>query len=129
MHQEKQLAIFLANRPGTLAQVCAALAEKDVNILALTVSDTIDHAVVRMVVDRPMEATHLLGEAGMLVVESDVVVVDVENRPGALAELALKCADAGLNIEYAYCTAHSDQDKSMFVLRTRDIEKATTALK
>jgi len=128
MRQEKQLSIFLENKPGTLAEMCRALAEKDINVRALTVSDTVDHAVVRIVVDRPEEAVHLLGDAGMLVIENDVVVVDVENRPGALAELAQKCAEAELNIEYAYCTADADQDKGMFVLRTRDLEKAARAL-
>ena len=128
MRVEKQLAVFMANKPGALAKMCETLAQEDVNIHALTVSDTVDHAVVRIVVDKPTEAVHLLGDAGVLVVESDVVVVDVQNRPGALAEVARRCADADLNIEYAYCTAWPDQEKGMFVLRTHEPEKALRLL-
>jgi len=128
MHVDKQLAVFLENRPGTLAKLCEALAERQINVLALTVSDTVDHAVVRLVVDRPSEALHTLGEAGMLVVESDVLVVTVPNRPGALASVACRLADGDLNIEYAYCTAGTDQQSGMLVLRTDEPLRAMELL-
>ena len=82
MEVTKQIAIFLDNKPGTLAELCAVLADHEINILAMTVSDTVDHAVVRMVVDKPQEAIHRLGDAGMLVVERDVLVVEIDNKPG-----------------------------------------------
>jgi hypothetical protein len=128
MRVDKQLAIFLENKPGTLAKVCAALAEKNISLLALTVSDTVDHAVVRIVVDRPDEAIHVLGSNAVLVVESDVLVVEVPNRPGALAEIAGQLAENNVNIEYAYCTAAPDQPKGMLVLRTHDPKRAMKAL-
>ena len=128
MRVVKQLAVFLENKPGTLAEMCDALAEKDINIMALTVSDTIDHGVVRMVVDKPDKATHLLGEGSMMVVESEVVAVEVENRPGSLAELARKCAAADVNIEYAYCTTGKSETRAALYFRTRDPQKAVEAL-
>ncbi|MHC4481514.1 MAG: ACT domain-containing protein, partial [Planctomycetota bacterium] len=64
MRQDMQLAVFLENRPGTLAKMCQALAQEGINLLALTVSDNVDHAVVRLVVDKPQEALHLLGSSG-----------------------------------------------------------------
>src|SRR6266849_6110814 len=66
-----QLAVFLENRPGTLARVCEALAKAGINIHALTVSDTVDHSVVRMIVSDPTKALMLLGERGVLAFEND----------------------------------------------------------
>ncbi len=128
MRVDKQLAVFLENKPGNLARMCEALAQKEINLLALSVSDTVDHAVVRIVVDKPTEALHVLGSAGMLVVESDVLVVEVPNRPGALAEVARRLADSDVNIEYAYCTTAEGQPSGTLVLRTRDPERATEVL-
>jgi hypothetical protein len=128
MHVDKQLAIFLENRPGALAAMCETLAEAGINLLALTVSDTVDHAVVRIVTDKPNEALHLLGDAGMLVVESEVLVVEVDNRPGTLGQVARKLAQSKLNIEYAYCTTMPDAERGMLVLRIRDPQKAMQVL-
>jgi len=128
MHVDKQLAIFLENRPGALAAMCETLAEADVNLLALTVSDTVDHAVIRLVTDKPEEALHLLGEAGMLVVESDVLVVEVVNQPGTLGQVARKLAQHNINIEYAYCTTMPDAECGALVLRVRDPQKALQVL-
>ncbi len=124
----KQLSIFLANRPGTLASVCESLREKEVNILAMTVSDTVDHAVVRMIVDKPGPAVHQLEGQGLLVVENDVLVVRLENKPGALAELAGQLAEHEVNIEYAYCTGMPSQQKGLMVFRTADPERARELL-
>ncbi|MFB6354973.1 MAG: ACT domain-containing protein [bacterium] len=124
----KQISIFLANRPGTLADVCEELDDQNINILAMTVSDTVDHAVVRMLVDKPGEAVHRLEDQGLLVVENDVLTVDLKNRPGALAGMARDLADNGINIEYAYCTASPAQQKGMMIIRMSDPEEARELL-
>lgn len=128
MRVGKQLSVFLENKPGTLARMCEALGEAGVDLIALTVSDTVDHAVVRMVADKPDEALHVLGNAGMLVVESDVVLLHVPNEPGAVGKVAAKLADGGVNIEYAYCTAAPGQPQGTVIIRTRDPERAVEAL-
>src|SRR4051812_15476005 len=97
-----QLSLFLENKPGTLASVCKTLGEAGVNIHALTVSDTVDHAVVRMVVSDPNKAIHLFGEHGTLVIENDVLMIEGENKPGALVDIAARLGKAKVNIEYAY---------------------------
>ncbi len=125
----KQLSIFLANRPGTLAEVCEQLEEESINILAMTVSDTVDHAVVRLLVDKPGEAIHRLEEKGLLVVENDVLAIRLENKPGALAEIARSLADNDINIEYAYCTGTPAQTEGLMVLRTSRPEEALDLLK
>ena len=77
-----QLAVFLANRPGALARVCEALAKAGININALATSDTVDHTVVRMVVSDPTRALMLLGEAGALALEAEVLMIETASQPG-----------------------------------------------
>lgn len=124
----KQISIFLENKPGTLADVTSGLQKESINILAMTVSDTVDHAVVRMLVDKPGEAIHRLEEQNLLVVENDVLTVDLENKPGALAELASQLAEHDINIEYAYCTASPAQQKGMMIIRLSNPQEALELL-
>ncbi len=124
----KQISIFLANKPGTLADVCEDLHEENINILAMTVSDTVDHAVVRMLVDKPGAAVHLLENNGLLVVENDILAVDLENKPGALAEVARQLSDNDINIEYAYCTGTPAQKQGLMVVRTARPDEALSLL-
>jgi hypothetical protein len=128
MKSATQLAVFLANRPGALARVCNALAKAEINIHALATSDTVDHSVVRMVVSDPTKALMLLGEAGVLALESDVLMIETENEPGVLGEIAEKLAEADVNIEYAYLAAGPKAEKGLIVLRPSDVEKARRAL-
>jgi len=128
MEITKQLAVFLDNRPGTLARVCDALAESKVNILALTTSDTVDHSVVRMVVDDSQTAVWLLEEHGAMVVEDDVVLVEGNNKSGSLADIARTLRDAKVNIEYLYCATPPTSRKGLLVLRVDDPAKALKAL-
>ena len=124
-----QLAVFLANRPGALARVCEALAHAEINIHALATSDTVDHSVVRMVVSDPTKALMLLGEAGVLALESDVLTIETENKPGVLATIAERLAKAEVNIEYAYLAAGPKAAKGLIILRPSDVEKAQSALR
>jgi len=128
MQITKQLAIFLENRPGTLARVCDALAEHKINIYAITVSDTIDHSVIRLVVSDPRRALLLFEEHGTLVVEDDVLMVDGDNKPGSLARICHKLADARINIEYCYSATSPDSRKGLLILRVSDPRKGLKAL-
>lgn len=128
MQLAKQLAIFLENKPGTLARVCDALAAAKINIYALTVSDTVDHAVIRLVVSDPSRALHLFEQHGTLVVEDDVVLIEADNKPGALGRICHKLAAAKVNIEYCYCAATPTAKKGLVVLRTQAPAKALKAL-
>jgi len=123
-----QLALFLANKPGTLAAVCDALAAENINIYGLTISDTVDHAVVRMVVSDHKKALSIFEEHGTLVVENEVLMIVQDNRPGTLSGLAKKLAGAGINIEYAYLANTPDSPKGLMILRPNDIKKAFDVL-
>ena len=128
MHITKQLAIFLENRPGMLARVCDALAENKINIYAISTSDTVDHAVIRMVVSDYRRAQHIFEERGTLCVEDDVLLVEGDNKPGSLSKLAHKLAAHRINIEYTYCATPPDARKGLVVLRVRDAKKALKVL-
>src|SRR6058998_3239479 len=124
-----QLAVFLANRPGALARVCEALAKAKINIHALSISDTADHSVVRMVVSDPTKALMLLGERGVLALETEVLMIETENHPGALGRIAERLAEAEVNIEYAYMAATLNSAKGLMILRPDDVEKAQRVLR
>jgi hypothetical protein len=124
-----QLAVFLANRPGALARVCDALATAGINIYALATSDTVDHTVVRMVVSDPMKALMLLGEAGVLALESDVLTIETANQPGILAKIAERLSEAKVNIEYTYLAAGREAERGLIILRPSNVEQAREALK
>jgi hypothetical protein len=123
-----QLAVFLANRPGALARVSAALAQAGINIHALATSDTIDHSVVRMVVSDPTKALMLLGETGTLALESEVLMIEGANEPGMLGKIAERLAAANINIEYAYLAARPTGDRGLAILRLSDVDGARRAL-
>jgi hypothetical protein len=124
-----QLAIFLANRPGALARVCEALANAKINVHALATSETVEHSVLRMVVSDPTKSLMLLGEAGVLALETEVLMIETASEPGALAKIAERLAEAEINIEYAYLAGGRGAEKGLIVLRPSDVEKAQTALR
>lgn len=128
METAKQLSLFLENEPGTLAAVCDALAEAEINIYALTISDTVDHAVVRMVVSDPEKALHLFGERAVLVVENKVLMIENTNKPGSLGEIARQLSKAKINIEYAYLASSPRAKSGLLILRVDDTKKALKVL-
>jgi hypothetical protein len=128
MQLATQLALFLDNRPGTMARVCEALARSKINIYAVSTSDTVDHSVVRMVLSDPRRAMLLFEEHGTLVVESEVLLLEGSNKPGSLARVCQKLADKGVNIEYCYCATPPDARKGLLILRVDNARKAMKVL-
>jgi hypothetical protein len=120
MEIAKQLSVFLANKPGTLADVCEELARAEINIFALTISDTADHSVVRLVVNNHEKALQIFEERGVLAVESKVLMIENNNKPGSLARISKKLAKAKINIEYAYLATSPSAKKGLLVLRVDD---------
>ena len=108
--------------------VCEALAKAGINIHALTVSDTVDHSVVRMIVSDPTKALMLLGERGVLAFENDVLCIVAANEMGVLGRIADALSRAEVNIEYAYLATGGTSPKGIIVLRPSDVEKARQAL-
>ena len=124
----EQLAIFIANKPGTLAEVCDELAAGRVNIYGLNVSDTVDHAVVRVVVSDTRKALALFEARGTLVVESEVLMIENDNKPGSLSRIAKVLSMHKINIEYAYLASMPSAKKGLLILRVNDPKKALRCL-
>jgi hypothetical protein len=125
----KQLSVFIANRPGTLSSICEELSRAKINIYALTISDTTDHAVVRMVVSDTQKAIHMFELRGVLVIENDVLMIDNSNKPGSLGKIADRLAKAKINIEYAYLATSPGSKKGLLIIRPSKVERALEVLK
>ncbi len=128
MQLTKQLAVFLDNRPGTLARVCDTLGQAGINIHAISTSDTVDHTVVRLVVSDYRKALHIFEERNTLVVEDDVLMVEGDNKPGSLGRIAHKLAGAKVNIEYCYSATSARSRQGLLILRVSDVKKALEVL-
>lgn len=128
MEITRQLALFLANRPGALARVCETLSDAKINIYALTISDTVDHSVVRLVVSDTNRAQEIFEQHGTLVVQTEVLMIGGDNRSGSLAKIAKQLAAAKINIEYAYCASNPASKKGLLILRVSNPQKALKIL-
>ena len=125
---QKQLSVFMPNRPGVLARTCSVLSENGINIMALAVHDTVDNAVVRFLVDQPTKALLLLEQEELYVLEQEVVVLEIENHTGELTRISQVLAQADINIQYAYCTATARQESGCVVLKTDNPERTLEIL-
>lgn len=123
-----QLSVSVQNERGILARIARCLGKAGVNIYALTLTGGIDHGYLRMVTDDHERARHALVEDGHLVFEREVVLLEIPNLPGSLAEVAVKWADNGVNLEYAYCAGGPGVEHGMVVLRVDDTERAIALL-
>jgi hypothetical protein len=131
---DKQLSLVLENVPGSLAQVCLLLANSGVNIQALSIADMVDTGELRLVVDNWKRAKALLEEAGHDVLESEVILAEMKNTPGALADIARRLAVANVNIEYFYAhysaplAGGADRGRVLGVMKVSDTARALEAL-
>jgi len=125
----KQISIFLENRKGRLYDVCSLLGQKGVNIRALNVAETESFGILRIVVDKPDVALDALKQADITARITDVVAVEVEDKPGGLANILKVLADEAVNIEYMYGFVEKSSDKALMVFRFDDVDKAAAILK
>jgi hypothetical protein len=124
----EQLTVFLENAPGRLARMTRVLGDAGVNMQALMVADTAEFGVVRVICDRPGRARDALEDAGFGVTVSEVIAVEIPNRPGGLADVLEVLGTAGMNVEYAYCFVSPASDAAIDVFRVEDPVRATGAL-
>lgn len=142
MKIQRQLTVFLENQPGMMDEICTIMADSDVNIEAFTLFGTVDHGVLRMIVDRPLKALHALGQKGILVIDSDVIEIEAANRPGALQEVTHALSRANVNVDYGYGSSGkrsqgtervyfqvSDSKKALLVLKNTDVKALGAAKK
>ena len=123
-----QFSVFLVNKPGVLAQVTRALAQEKINVVAMTLVDSQEHGVLRMVVENEPEARRVLVNLNLPMTETEVVCLDLSNRPGALADVAALLGENHININYAYCTSGAPGGRTTGVFKVADLNKARHVL-
>lgn len=124
----KQISVFLENKSGRLAQVTATLGENDINIRALSIADTTDFGILRLIVNDPDKAYRVLKEAGFTVGFTDIIAVEAADQPGGLA-VALQLLDrAGINIEYLYAFVQKASNAALVVFRVEQLDEAVKVL-
>ena len=129
MHVAKQFSIFMVNKPGVLAQVLGEFAKAKINIVAITMTDSVEQGVMRVIFEKPKEARKVFSTLNMPYNETEVLCMTLTNKAGALAAAAEKLARNHINISYAYCTAGAKGGRTTGVLKVADIKKAMKTLK
>ncbi|MFA6837738.1 MAG: ACT domain-containing protein [Dysgonamonadaceae bacterium] len=122
----QQLSVFLEDKSGRLTELTRILAENDVNITALSVAETADYGIVRMVVGRPELAKKALEKAGFSIGLTDVVCVSIPDRPGSLYHILEILTEEKINIDYMY--AFSNNDVALAVIRATNMQQVTEVL-
>ena len=128
MQTTKQITVLLESKPGRLANVLAALARDKVNITALTVMDKHEHSVLRFVADDSARATQALTALGTPFTETDVLLVELRNQPGALANVCTTLAGEHVHIDYAYCSSGGRNGRVFGIFKVSNAEKAGRVL-
>lgn len=128
MYVAKQFSIFMVNKPGVLAKVLGEFAEAKINITAMTMMDSVEQGVMRVVFTAPEKAERILKTLNMPYNETSVLCVTLTNKSGALAAVAEKLSKNHINISYAYCTAGAKGGRTTGVLKVANVQKAIKVL-
>lgn len=123
-----QISVFLENRKGRLYEVCSMLGSAGINIRALTIAETETFGVLRIIVDKPEKALELFHKNHVTANQTEVVAVEVEDRPGGLANILKSLSEHNVNVEYMYGFIEKFTDKALLVFRFDDPEKAAKVL-
>lgn len=117
----KQISVFLENVAGRLAEVTRVLSDGGINLRALTIADTADFGILRIVSDDATETLELLEKHGFTARVTEVLAVEIEDRPGALAEVMELFNEKGVNVEYLYVSLEKNRDNAIVVLKVEDV--------
>ena len=128
MEKATQFSVLLANEPGALAELCRALADAGINILGISVAESSEHGMVRLVVDNPKAAGKAIERRGALFSQTEVFVLRLANRPGVLASVAARLGANKINIKYVYGTATGAGSDATLVIAVEKMSQAEKLL-
>ena len=126
--QIKQLSIFVENKSGRLAEIAALIGEHGIDIRALSIADTSDFGILRLIVDKPDQAVEVLKTAGLAVTLTHVIAVGIPDTPGAFAKAIAVLSGAQVTIEYMYAFLSRTEGNAFVILRLQDNEKGSQVL-
>jgi hypothetical protein len=124
----EQISVFLENKSGRLAEVTNILSRADINIRALSLADTADFGILRLIVNRTDRAKEVLKENGFTVGKTEVVALVVPDRPGGLGEILKILHGGGINVEYMYAFVQRSGDNAIIIFRIDELDKAIRIL-
>ena len=124
----EQIAVFLENKSGRLAEITGILADNAINIRALSVADTADFGILRLIVDKVDAAKKALKENGFTVGKTNVIAVEVADKTGGLASVLKTVEKEGLNVEYMYAFVNKSGENAVLIFRFDDMDKAISGL-
>ena len=124
----RQISVFLENKIGRLAEITRVLGDKGINIRALAIADTTEFGILRMIIDKPEKAYEALEEKGFTVSQTEVIVVEVEDKPGGLAGVMAILGKTGVNVEYLYAFVASKGKNALVVLKIEKLKDAVGLL-
>ncbi len=124
----EQISVFLENKSGRLAEVTSVLAEAGINIRVLSVADASDFGVLRMIVNDNKKAEEVLKNSGFAMRKTDVVAVEVEDKPGGLNRILVILRKAEINVEYMYALMRQDEKNAIMIFRFDNIDEAVKLL-
>ena len=125
----KQLSVFVENKAGRMAEITKAIGDAGVDIRALSVADTSDFGILRLIVDKPDAAVETLRGAGLTVSLTDVIAVSIPDVPGAFSQAVKVLSDANMNIEYMYAFIGRSDDRALVILRVEDPQRGAEVLR
>ncbi|MGM0653201.1 MAG: ACT domain-containing protein [Bacillota bacterium] len=125
----KQISVFLENKSGRLIRVAQALGENKINIRGLSIADTSDFGILRMIVDQPDKAINVLKENEIMATVTEVIAMEVPDTPGGLAEVLTYMEEAAINIEYLYSFIEKPTTNAIIMMRVERINDALEVLK
>jgi len=124
----RQISVFLENKIGRLAEITEILGDKKINIRALSIADTAEFGILRMIVDTPQKAYQALEERGFTVSRTEVVVVEVKDKPGGLAQVMAILGKAGINVEYLYAFVAPKGKNALVVFKIEKLKNTVDLL-
>ena len=124
----EQISVFLENKSGRLAEVAEMLARSGINIRALSLADTADFGILRLIVNETEKAKQVLKEGGFTVGKTEVIAVEVSDRPGGLAGILNVLNGGGINVEYMYAFVQKSGNNAIIIFRIDDLERAIAVL-
>jgi hypothetical protein len=124
----KQISVFLENTSGRLSEVTKTLANTNVNLRAISIADTADFGILRLIVDNSEAAINALNTAGFTTRQTDVVAVEIEDIPGSLAKLLELFQQSQVNIEYLYASLEGQAGKAVVIFKLEDHERGQKIL-
>ncbi|HOV33363.1 MAG TPA: ACT domain-containing protein [Candidatus Hydrogenedens sp.] len=113
----QQISMFLENKPGRIIEPCKVLAKNNINILTLSLADTQQFGILRLIIKEWQKAKEVLEQEGFIVNVTEVVAIEVEDKPGGLTKILEAIEETGLNIEYIYAFTFRSGDKAVIVFR------------